>query len=518
MELEDESYETVEMANASAASDQPTLDDGNTTTIRAVKRVRESAHGHRASYARVTIEDLLDHDEVDALSDPVYVTTPRDVKRIRIASSGRQDSPMKRPGNSDDYDDSSANESLRLAVTRTSPRVPSSRLSKHTLDLQTASTPPLNREASSYYSTLTASSMLSIAKEETRKVLPALGSTIYQHFTSKLTANGGSLKSDCDSSDSDSDEAANLPAKCSPVSTISRYGSSPSTTIAGGSSPRNALAGCTEPYTHSQHLKSQKRTHKEMYPCPLAASFYCWGLFNTAEIALLHSSTHKASTPMAHQCPFRGCTESFAMKHALDRHFRVHEMGLRVTDAGSSEPLLPCRFEGCTRLFTSKKGLANHSFTHERFKCPSRSTCWRKSFATAEALSDHAKTHEGQARVFICRVPGCKLEFSTRGLLVRHCNTHEKKFPCPHAESTSCRSYLLTREGAIQHGAMHARTLVCEVCHGTYGFGKSLNKHMKVCRTKELERQAVEDSPSRSPTRNLARRSESIVETIEEQL
>ncbi|KAF5874216.1 putative transcription factor c2h2 protein [Botrytis fragariae] len=102
------------------------------------------------------------------------------------------------------------------------------------------------------------------------------------------------------------------------------------------------------------------------------------------------------------QCPHPGCGRSYASKHGLDNHNRVH-----FTD---NEKPFACPHPGCLSRYTNKRGVTRHfNLKHKDksdwFNCP-----------TAEQLKLHQREHG----VFRCTARHCAYEYTTEQELYDH--------------------------------------------------------------------------------------------------
>ncbi|TGO26038.1 hypothetical protein BPAE_0067g00100 [Botrytis paeoniae] len=111
------------------------------------------------------------------------------------------------------------------------------------------------------------------------------------------------------------------------------------------------------------------------------------------------------------QCPHPGCGRSYASKHGLDNHNRVH-----FTD---NEKPFACPHSGCLSRYTNKRGVTRHfNLKHKDksdwFNCPT-AEC-DSSFFDERQLKLHQREHGD----FRCTARHCAYEYTTEQELYDH--------------------------------------------------------------------------------------------------
>jgi general transcription factor IIIA len=222
-------------------------------------------------------------------------------------------------------------------------------------------------------------------------------------------------------------------------------------------------------------------------------------------------TSHLKERPFA--CSFLGCESSFALKHHLTRHEKLH---------ADPKPFA-CTWPGCLETFSKHEQLRVHvclEHTGEpAFTC---ALCDNLEFRDKASFRRHERSvHSG--RVYLCGLDGCGKTFPKWSLAVLHRKTEhqtssaekindndENALMCDecgkgpfkseasykqHSKTHSLSPSLIrhpcplcidkefsSRSGLKAHGlAVHSTTLpfVCETCGKGYGYKKLLKRHME---------------------------------------
>ena len=153
----------------------------------------------------------------------------------------------------------------------------------------------------------------------------------------------------------------------------------------------------------------------------------------------LHETVH--SDTRNYDCPILGCTNSYKLESALDRHMdEKHAEG--KTDYA-------CTFPNCTKKYESKDSFNRHLKTHKNliFKCNS---CKMKP-SSKDELEVHVNEHvsDGMLR---CPYEDCLSVFMTIKSLDKHKKWHDGiRFRCNFCDRVFAQKAHLDRHEVSQH-------------------------------------------------------------------